>query len=370
MFEAFLVALVVSAIMTPISIKLAPKIGAMDIPKDTRRMHQKPIPRFGGLAIYVGTMVPLLIFLHESRQVLVVMLGGTLIYALGVLDDFFDLPAKLKFCWQTAVAILMYAMGLRIDLIGSLHWQLATASCFIITVLWLVGITNTINLIDGLDGLAAGVAAIASLSVAYVAYIHGNKYGVMIVCVALMALAGASIGFLPFNFNPAKTFMGDGGSLFLGFMLASMSVVGPLRKSTLIALIVPVMVLGIPILDTFLAIVRRLLNHRPIMEADKGHLHHRLMASGMGQRRVVLMIYGISGIMGMAAVLFSRELFKDGMVLLIIALVYIYIFLTDPGHLAPAIKGSPRDVNKPAEEETAAEDGAAEEAAPEEKTEE
>ena len=208
--------------------------------------------------------------------------------------------------------------------------RIGTVVCFIVTILWIVGITNTINLIDGLDGLAAGLAAIAGLSIAYVAYIHGDKYGMMVVCLAMLCLSGSCIGFLPFNFHPAKTFMGDGGSLFLGFMIAVLSVVGPLKKTTVLAVVVPVIVLGIPIFDTAFAILRRLASGRPIMEADKGHLHHRLMDSGYGQKRAVLMLYGISAIMGMTAVLVSRELLKDALVLGCIAIIYLYVFLTDP----------------------------------------
>jgi UDP-GlcNAc:undecaprenyl-phosphate GlcNAc-1-phosphate transferase len=251
----------------------------------------------------------------------------------------------------------MYSQGLKIEFIsnffGEGRVQFGVAICFLVTILWIVGITNTINLIDGLDGLAAGVAAIASLSIAYVAYIHGDKFGFMLVCMGMMAVAGGALGFLPYNFYPAKTFLGDGGSLFLGFMIAVLSVVGPLRRSTLIAVIVPVMVLGIPIFDTAFAIFRRLVNKKPIMQADKGHLHHRLMESGYGQRRAVLMLYGISGVMGMAAVLMSRELIKDAFVLVIIACIYLYVFLTDPNHKMPKIKA----VNIEREEQKAKKDG-------------
>lgn len=331
---AFFTSFALSLAFAPISMQIAPLIGAVDIPKDGRRMHTKAMPRFGGLAIYVGTMSSLSIYAGTHEKVLPVIIGGTLIYLLGIADDLLNLPAKFKFLAQTGVAILMYAMGLRITLInnyfgeGLLHF--GTVVCFIVTILWIVGITNTINLIDGLDGLAAGLAAIAGLSIAYVAYIHGDKYGMMVVCLAMLCLAGSCIGFLPFNFHPAKTFMGDGGSLFLGFMIAVLSVVGPLKKTTVLAVVVPVIVLGIPIFDTAFAILRRLLSGRPIMEADKGHLHHRLMDSGYGQKRAVLMLYGISGIMGMAAVLVSRELLKDALVLGCIAIVYLYVFLTDP----------------------------------------
>lgn len=335
LFAAFFTSFALSLAFAPISMRLAPLIGAVDIPKDGRRMHTKAMPRFGGLAIFVGTMGSLVIYAGNHEKILPVIVGGSLIYLLGIADDLMNLPAKFKFLAQTGVAILMYSMGLRITLITDyfgdgdvLHF--GSVVCFVVTVLWIVGITNTINLIDGLDGLAAGLAAIAGLSIAYVAYIHGDKYGMMVVCLAMLCLAGSCIGFLPFNFHPAKTFMGDGGSLFLGFMIAVLSVVGPLKKTTVLAVVVPVIVLGIPIFDTAFAILRRLASGRPIMEADKGHLHHRLMDSGYGQKRAVLMLYGISGIMGMAAVLVSRELLKDALVLGCIAIVYLYVFLTDP----------------------------------------
>lgn len=358
-FLSFFMSLIVSVFMTPLSIWLAPKIGAMDIPKDNRRMHTKAMPRFGGMAVFLGTTLSILIFANGNERMMAAVLGGALMYALGVWDDLKDLRPGIKFAGQFAIAILMYTLGLRIEFItnfsGEGHLRFGVALCFIVTVLWIVGITNTINLIDGLDGLAAGVAAIASLSIAYVAYIHGDKFGFMLVCMGMMAVAGGSLGFLPYNFYPAKTFLGDGGSLFLGFMIAVLSVVGPLKRSTLIAVVVPVMVLGIPIFDTFFAIFRRVINKRPIMQADKGHLHHRLMESGYGQRRAVLMLYGISGVMGMAAVLMSRELIKDAFVLVIIACIYLYVFLTDPNHnhKMPKIKA----VNIEKEERKARKDG-------------
>ena len=334
LLAAFFTSFALALTMTPFAMQIAPMIGAVDIPKDGRRMHTKAMPRFGGMAIFIGTMASLVIYAGTHEKMIPVIIGGTLIYILGVIDDLKNLPAKFKFLYQAGVAVLMYAMGLRITLItnffgeGALHF--GDVVCFLVTVIWIVGITNTINLIDGLDGLAAGLAAIASLSIAYVAYIHGDKYGMLVVCLAMLCVAGSCIGFLPYNFHPAKTFMGDGGSLFLGFMLAVMAVVGPLKQATVIAVVVPVIVLGIPIFDTAFAILRRIASGRPIMEADKGHLHHRLMDSGFGQKRAVLMLYGISAIMGMAAVLVSRELYKDAFVLGCIAVVYLYVFLTDP----------------------------------------
>ena len=340
--ESFAIAFVISFAATPVAIWLAPKIGAMDVPKDNRRMHKEAMPRFGGLAIMLGVLASVTIVLWGNEHLPAILVGGALIYALGVVDDFIDLDAKIKFAYEALLAALMYFMGLKIEFVtnffGPGKWQLGTALCFLVTVVWIIGITNTINLLDGLDGLAAGVAAIAAMSIAYVAFIHGSRFGMMAVCLGMMAVAGGACGFLPFNFYPAKIFMGDGGSLFLGFMIAIFSVISPLKRSTLIAVIVPVLVLGIPIFDTLLAIVRRVISGQSIMSPDKEHLHHHLMRSGYGQRRAVLMIYGISIIMGMAAVLMSRELYKDSFVLIVTALLYIYVFLTDPNHKVPVIK--------------------------------
>ncbi len=342
-FGAFAMAFAVAFIMTPVARWIAPKIGAMDVPKDDRRMHTRAMPRFGGMAIYLGAMSSILFFLRGNTHLTAVLVGGTLIYAMGVVDDLTDLDARIKFAFQTFVAVLMYFMGLRINFItnyfgGGGHWQFGTAVGFIVTVLWIVGITNTINLIDGLDGLAAGVAAIAALSIAYVAYIHGDRYGMMVVCVGMMAIAGSSLGFLPFNFYPAKLFMGDSGSLFLGFMIAIFAVISPLKRSTILAVIVPVLVLGIPIFDTAFAILRRIVSGKPIMSPDKEHLHHHLMRLGYGQRRAVLMIYGICAIMGMAAVIMSRDLYVESVVMILTAFLYIYVFLTDQNHKVPVIR--------------------------------
>ena len=332
----FVVAFVLAFLSTPLAIKIAPKIGAMDIPKDNRRMHTKAMPRFGGMAIFIGSMVSMLIFLTFDERIPKIMLGGVLIYSLGIADDLFNLSAKFKFLGQFAIAILMYSFNIRITFItnffGEGNSQLGSILCFIITVFWIVGITNTVNLIDGLDGLAAGTAAIASLSIAYVAYIHGTY----LVAGSMLALAGGALGFLPFNFYPSKIFMGDGGSLYLGFMLGTLSILGTVKSATLVAMIIPVLVLGVPIFDTMFAIFRRIVNKRPI----KGHLHHRLMGLGYGQRRATLMLYGISAIMGVAAVTYSRGLIVETLGLAGITLMYIYVFLTDIDNSVPKIRNS------------------------------
>ena len=336
----FFIALIISFMSTPLAIKIAPKIGAMDIPKDSRRMHSKAMPRFGGMAIVLGSIISMMFFLSFDDRIPKIILGGIIIYSIGIADDLFDLPAKVKFIGQFLVALMIYGMNIRITFItnffGEGNSQLGDAVCFFITVFWIVGITNTVNLIDGLDGLAAGTSAIASLCIAYVAYIHGTY----LVAGAMLALAGAALGFLPFNFYPSKIFMGDGGSLYLGYMLGTLSILGTVKSATLVAVIIPVLVLGVPIFDTMFAILRRFVNKRPIMEADKGHLHHRLMSLGYGQRRATLMLYGISAIMGVAAVTYSRGLIVETLGLAGITLMYIYVFLTDIDNSVPKIRNS------------------------------
>lgn len=342
----FLVSFVLSLVMTPVAIRIAPKIGAIDVPKDARRMHTKAMPRFGGLAIFTGTTVSMAIFLNFDSRIIGIMVGGILIYILGVIDDLKNLKPKVKFAGQFAVAIIMYMYDIRIEFISNFFGDgksyLGTVICFFVTVIWIVGITNTVNLIDGLDGLAAGTSSIASLCIAYVAYIHG----MYLVAGSMLALAGGALGFLPYNFYPAKIFMGDGGSLYLGFMLATLSILGPVKSATMVAVIIPVLVLGVPIFDTAYAIFRRIVNKRPIMEADKGHLHHRLINLGYGQRRATLMLYSVSGIMGVAAVTFSRDLFVETCGLFAIAFLMIYIFLTDANHIMPQIKNPKASVEK------------------------
>lgn len=378
----FLAALILSLLFTPVAMKLAPKIGAVDIPKDARRMHTKPMPRFGGLAIFIGTTAALILTVYVAfpmfekyfaetfpgaeflpqpvSKMTGVIIGGILIYLIGIVDDLKGLPAKVKLLGQIVCACVAYYFGVRINFVTN-HFSAIDGHIFFagavsigITVIWIVGITNTVNLIDGLDGLAAGIAAIASLCLAYTAYVHGAY----LTAFAMLALSGGALGFLPYNFHPAKIFMGDGGSLFLGYMLATLSIIGPMKGATVLAMIGPVLVLGVPIFDTGFAILRRVANRRPIMEADKGHLHHRLMAAGMGQRRTVLTLYGISGVMGVAAVLFSRDLFVEMLGLVAIAAMYIYIFLTDANHWKLSLKAVPTFENQEIQsgEETAVPD--------------
>ena len=328
----FIITFIVSMLMTPVSIWIAKKNGIITVPDDGRRMHARHIPRLGGLAIFVASTVGLLIFARQYSQITTVVFGGALMYLVGLFDDLKGLKAWQKLIAQLAVIILMYVMGIRISFIqnyfGVGTLDLGGVMTFLVTVLWMLGITNAINLIDGLDGLAAGTVCIDALCMGYISYIV-NGSGRVAVTTGMLALAGSCLGFLPFNFSPARTFMGDGGALYLGFMFAGLTAVGRLKSPTIITMMLPILVIGIPVFDTLFAIIRRFLTKKPIMDADKGHLHHFLMAAGHGHARSVLMMYCLSGIMCMASVSVCRKLYYDAGILLFIALTFIFVFLTD-----------------------------------------
>ncbi|MCQ2545525.1 MAG: undecaprenyl/decaprenyl-phosphate alpha-N-acetylglucosaminyl 1-phosphate transferase [Clostridia bacterium] len=338
LWTPLIVAGVAAAALTPLSIWLAPKVGAMDIPKDRRRVHNKPMPRFGGLAIYLGLMASLSLYAND-RGIIPAMVGCTLVFILGMVDDIKGMKPIVKFAGQTVAAVVVFVMGLRITFItnyfGEGNMMFGQLACFIVTVIWLVAITNAINLMDGLDGLAAGISAISALCIAYVSYIHGQY----IPTIGMMAIAGSCIGFLPFNFHPARTFMGDCGAQMLGFAIAALSILGTVKSATLVVVVIPALVLGLPIFDTLMAIIRRTLRHQSIGTADKEHLHHRIMKAGFGQRRAVFLMYSVSGIMGIVAVLYSRGLIVECIGLAIVAILIIGVILTDTGSNKVSLKG-------------------------------
>ena len=331
LLEAFLLAVVVTALMTPLCIKIAPKIGAMDIPKDKRRVHKKPIPRFGGFAIYLGAMSAFVLLRPLSEQYKGIIAASTIIMLIGVVDDIKGVPAKIKLLGQMFCAAILWSSTLRFSGManffnfGPEYIVFPGWLSFIVTVFWIVGIVNTINLMDGLDGLAAGIVLIASGSIAYIAHYTGRNE----TCLIILAVAGACFGFLLYNFNPAKIFMGDSGSMLLGLLLASVSLIGDTQTKsiTLFSATVPVLLLALPIFDTSFAIIRRTVKHRPIFEADKGHIHHRIMAMGFGQRRTVLALYSISAIMGVAGILWTVKMKAEAGVLALIAGTLTFIFL-------------------------------------------
>ena len=326
---AFLIALFVALIATPAVIVLAAKTGAMDAP-DARKVHKGPMPRIGGLAIYGGFMAAILAMLNfaeltqeVANGVIGLLLGGTLIVIIGLIDDYKNLPAKVKLLGQILAACVVVYFDVRIDVITDpfgdyLYLEYLAAPA---TVFWIVALTNTVTLIDGLDGLAAGVSTIASITIMLVAL----QEDVMIVALFTAALAGAALGFLRYNFNPAKIFMGDTGSMFLGFILAGISVIGAVKCTATIALIVPILALGLPIMDTTFAIIRRYRGGVPIFKPDKGHLHHRLLDLGFSQRQAVLLMYVISALLGLSAVALNEV--SGGMSIVIVVCVLLVVFL-------------------------------------------
>jgi UDP-GlcNAc:undecaprenyl-phosphate GlcNAc-1-phosphate transferase len=335
---------IVTLALTPVSMRAAGRIGAIDVPKDGRRMHDRPVPCFGGMAIFVGIIITLLLiknglfqqtFLSENYsgapadKINGLIAGGSIIFATGVIDDVRGLRPVVKLALQIVGAIVAFAFGVRMDTIKLLNLDLIGGSTenlilsFIITIIWIVAIINMINLVDGMDGLAAGIVGISSLAIAYSGYLPGY-YDVTF---GMCAVAGASLGFLPFNFYPAKSFMGDSGAMLLGFMLAAVSLMNEAKSATIITIIVPVIVLGVPLFDVIFAVFRRAARGRPIFEADKGHLHHQLSHIGMGQRRTVVMLYGITIVMGVAAILVSRELVLESIFLFGVAVLFIIVLI-------------------------------------------
>lgn len=289
-------------LFTPFAKKLAYKIGAVDIPRDSRRMHKKPIPRIGGVAIYGGFIISVLIFgdlvLHMSmnRSIIGMLISSAIIVITGIIDDRVALSAKIKFAAQLIAAAITALSGVRIDVLGA--WGFPEWLVVTITVLWIAGVTNAINLIDGLDGLAVGISFISAMTMLAILTLTGDV-DLALICAAM---AGACVGFLPYNFNPATIFMGDTGSMFLGFMLASLSVQGLFKSYMLVSFAVPFLILAIPIFDTAVSMARRIKEGRSPMSPDRGHLHHRLIDLGLSQRQAVLILYLISLIFAIAAI--------------------------------------------------------------------
>ena len=325
---AFAVAAVLSYFFTPPVKNFAHKVGAIDVPKDARRMHKKPIPRLGGLAIYGGFLCSILIFGQLDETMLCVLLGAAIIVALGIFDDVLALGAKLKFVVQIVAAAIPVCIGdLQIGLFTNLNPLSDTPFVHLgilavpVTIIWIVGITNAVNLIDGLDGLAVGVSSIAAITMLAVALLTGN----MPIAITMAALAGACIGFMPYNLNPAKIFMGDTGSTFLGYMLATVSIMGLFKFYAVISFAVPFLILGLPIFDTANAIIRRVAAGRSPMSPDRGHVHHKLIDMGFNQKQAVAILYAISATLGLTAVVLTSSGEVKAIVLLLAVLAAILV---------------------------------------------
>lgn len=336
---AFLLAFIISFMTTPGTMKLAHKIGAVDIPKDDRRMHNNIMPKLGGLAVIAGFVISItyLIFVMSIegsinifgpeeyyKKLLGILLGIIIIASTGLLDDIKTLKPWQKLLGQILAAVVVVFVGgvqivdIKVSTLGQIGLSKGISS--LITIIWIVGITNAINLIDGLDGLSTGISLISSLSLLIIFALNGSP---LIAITVISSLIGALVGFLPFNYQPAKTFIGDTGSNFLGFMLAIVSILGVAKTYTVAVIILPVLVLGLPILDVVWAIIRRIIKGKSlkaVFRADNEHVHHKLVKRGFSQKQAVLILYGASAVFGMfAIILFDSGIWKAISFLLMVA---------------------------------------------------
>ncbi len=293
-----------SLCITPIVRILAYKIKALDIPRDARRVHTKTTPRLGGLALWFGFTATSILFCAITKESIAMWIGATLIAVIGIFDDRFGVPAIPKFLLQIAVVTGTVIFGEliveEINLLGTVI-TFGRGWGIVISVFWTVALINAINLIDGLDGLACGISCIGCIAILFISIIYSNTYMALFSAI----LIGACAGFLPFNFNPAKIFMGDTGSMFLGYILAMLSIQGSMKMNSLLAFLTPIAVFGLPILDTAFAFIRRIAQGRSPFSADRGHLHHRFIDMGFTQKQTVFIMYTISSALGIAAILLS-----------------------------------------------------------------
>lgn len=331
---SLLMSVVIAYIATPFAIKFARKIGAVDVPKDNRRMHNRPIPLLGGLAIIAAFLITAIVMSRFHRLPWQILPGSIIIVILGIVDDKKGLPALPKFFVQCVAAAIPIAVNPKIlitfisgfNIFGIHRIGFSPFISIVITILWIVGITNAVNLVDGLDGLAAGISTIASLSMLLIAVIKmgsdPSEYGV---AVLTAALAGGCLGMLPYNRHPAKVFMGDTGATFLGYTLAVISIQGLFKAYTAVSFAVPLLILGLPILDTIVAIVRRLIEHKSPFTPDRSHIHHKLIDMGLDQTQAVWLLYSVSAIMGVVAVIFAIFGSSTGWLFMLAAAAFIAI---------------------------------------------
>ena len=319
---AFASAFAISMVATPFAKKVSEKLGAIDYPK-ARGMHTKPMPRLGGIAIVLGFMITVLVLYRFVNDINIkhfcgFIAGAIVIVGVGIVDDSRQLPARVKLVFQIIAALLVIGSGIRINVV---MWPVTTYLQKLsapITLIWIIGITNAVNLIDGLDGLAAGVSSIASICLMVLCILTGTESAVVFTA----ALAGSCLGFLPRNFNPAEIFMGDTGATFLGYVLSVTSIMGVFKGYAVLALVVCLLSIGLPIFDTLCAMLRRAATHKPIMQADRGHLHHKLIDRGYTQKQAVLIMYGISLVLAILAIIIA---IKDSRALAVAVLMVILL---------------------------------------------
>lgn len=331
----FASAFAVSLWATPFAKKLSIKVGAIDYPRK-RGMHSEPIPRLGGIAIILGFVIAMCIsapFVSALRttQFLGFMVGALIIVIIGVWDDIRGLKPKTKLAFQIVASLVVIFSGTRVTVVNWPMFTYLEPFSGPITMFWIVGVTNAVNLIDGVDGLAAGVCGISAFCLMALCVLSGSPMAVVLTA----ALAGSCMGFLPRNFSPAEVIMGDTGALFLGFVLAVSSIIGLFKGYAVLSIVIAVLVLALPILDTLFAMLRRFLKGKPIMQADRGHLHHRLIDAGYSQKQAVIILYSLSAIAGIVGIIIAiqdlRAIFVVLMSLVVLVLMlYVYWNRTNP----------------------------------------
>ncbi len=326
-FEIILVTFIVSLVLVPIAKKLANYVGAMDIPNE-RKVHNKPMPRLGGLAIFGAFLLGYILYGDLTTQMISILIGSFIILLIGIFDDIKPIGAKYKFLVQIVAAVIVVIYGkVYFTEITFLGWRISfnIYLSYILSIFFIVAISNAINLIDGLDGLAAGISEIYFITISVIAILLNKLAGLDIVLSLIML--GATLGFLVHNFPPAKIFMGDSGSLFLGFMISVIALVS-YKVATLTSLIIPMVILAIPIFDTLLAILRRLLKGENIGAPDKEHFHHQLLKMKLSTKKSILIIYFVSIVFSSVAILYVIGQTKEAVivyVLLMILLLFVIL---------------------------------------------
>ncbi|MCL2773408.1 MAG: undecaprenyl/decaprenyl-phosphate alpha-N-acetylglucosaminyl 1-phosphate transferase [Oscillospiraceae bacterium] len=314
---AVIFAALMAFVTTPISRVIAYKIGAIDVPKDNRRMHKEPIPRLGGLAIFFSFVFSVLLFYKVSNTTLAMIAGAFLLVIVGILDDVFRLRPLYKFFVQVAAAGIVVWQGLVINHINIFGQYIEFGYLAIpITMIWIIGLTNAINLIDGLDGLACGISTISAVALLVVTILIGEFEVALLIGI----LAGSCLGFLPFNTSPANIIMGDTGSTFLGFILAIVSIQGVFKVHAVITFVIPFLILGVPIFDTLFAMLRRILTGRHPFSADRGHLHHRLIDMGFNHKQTVRILYAVSALLGVSSIMLVTQRIVYAVIIIAVSL--------------------------------------------------
>ena len=335
---SFIISFIFVCFATPILIKIGLKFGFVD-QVNQRKIHRGAIPRIGGIGISLGTLLPVFllcfffqkgIIIKTTNNIVLYFVGGLAISLLGLFDDINGINAKIKLLFQTAIAFLATQYGALVETLP-MPWGRLELGIFsyVITILWIIGIINAFNLIDGMDGLSSGITLFSSLTIAMLAIVNGYLPTALVA----LALAGAVTGFLIYNFNPARIFMGDSGSMFIGYLLAVLSLRSQSKAHAVVSIMVPIIAMGLPILDTTLAFARRIMRHQSIFTADKQHIHHFILSLGFNQRKTVFILYSISILFTILAMVMIFNKNIDTFLIVLVFAIIIFVIITKLGYV-------------------------------------